>query len=135
MVALSNEDGIRFVSSVAREIAGTLLQTGPAPQPVASARETQQVRAILEGLQKGHVDRALFTANANSYFSDTALADFKSSLATAGKLRTISRTGEELRGGMTHLSYRAEFARKTLALNIYLMPDGKFEQFMVEDQI
>ena len=36
---------------------------------------------------------------------------------------------------MTHRSYRAEFEKKTLLLNIYLMPDGKFEQFLVEDQL
>jgi hypothetical protein len=35
---------------------------------------------------------------------------------------------------MTHRSYRAEFANKTLRLNIYLLPDGKYEQFLVEEQ-
>jgi len=34
---------------------------------------------------------------------------------------------------MTHRGYRAQFAKKTLSLNIYLLPDGKYEQFLVEE--
>ena len=47
----------------------------------------------------------------------------------------MTRTSEESRGGMTHRSYRAEFAKKPMTLNIYVTPDGKYEQFMVEEQI
>jgi len=35
---------------------------------------------------------------------------------------------------MTHRSYRAQFDKKTLRLNIYVLPDGKYEQFLVEEQ-
>jgi len=35
---------------------------------------------------------------------------------------------------MTHQSYRAQFEKKALILNIYIMPDGKYEQFLVMDQ-
>ena len=61
--------------------------------------------------------------------------DCKASLAPLGKLKTVAGTSENLRGGMTHRSYRAEFEKKTVILNIYITRDGKFEQFMVEDQI
>jgi hypothetical protein len=37
-----------------------------------------------------------------------------------------------LRGGMTFRLYRAEFAKRALTLSLYVMPDGKIEQFMVE---
>ena len=47
----------------------------------------------------------------------------------------MTSTGENLRGGMTHRVYRAEFEKKALVLNIYVMPDGKYEQFLVEDQL
>lgn len=36
---------------------------------------------------------------------------------------------------MIHRSYRAEFQKKTVPLNVYLMRDGKFEQFMVMDEL
>ena len=98
------------------------------------AKLDQQIRAILEGLQHGRIDRSLFTANANSYFSDIALRDYQSSLAPMGKLKLLGRSGLQGRGGMTHLSYRAHFERNTVLLNIYVLPDGKFEQFLVEEQ-
>jgi len=47
----------------------------------------------------------------------------------------VTKTNEQLRGGMTHRSYRAQFEKKTVLLNVYLMPDGKYEQFLVEETI
>jgi D-alanyl-D-alanine carboxypeptidase len=129
VVVLSNEDGIRLVGTLARQIASMALLP---EQPEPSEKDTAQVRAILEGLQKGRIDRTLFTGNANSYFSETALRDCKSSLGALGKLKSVTAAGENLRGGMTHRTYRAEFEKKAVTLNIYLLPDGKFEQFMVE---
>jgi hypothetical protein len=49
-------------------------------------------------------------------------------------LQAVTKTNEQLRGGMTHRSYRAQF-EKTVLLNIYLMPGGKYEQFLVEEAI
>jgi hypothetical protein len=51
-----------------------------------------------------------------------------------GKLKLLGRSGLQGRGGMTHLSYRVHFERNTVLLNIYVLPDGKFEQFLVEEQ-
>ena len=36
---------------------------------------------------------------------------------------------------MTYRSYRAEFARKTVRLSVYVTADGKFEQFMVVESL
>jgi hypothetical protein len=47
----------------------------------------------------------------------------------------LTRKNEQLRGGMTHLIYQAQFERKAVVLNIYRTPDGKFEQFLVEGQL
>jgi hypothetical protein len=47
----------------------------------------------------------------------------------------VTAAGENLRGGMTHRSYRAQFEKKTLSLNIYLTSGGKYEQFLVEEQM
>ena len=132
VVVLSNEDGISMVAPLARQIATLVFLP---EQPAPSDKDTKQVQSILEGLRNGRVDRALFTANANSYFTEIALKDCRNSLGALGKLKSVTATGENLRGGMTHRSYRAEFEKKTLLLNIYLMPDGKYEQFMVEDQL
>ena len=36
---------------------------------------------------------------------------------------------------MTHRSYRAQYEKKTVLLNIYVMPDGQYEQFLVEETL
>jgi hypothetical protein len=83
----------------------------------------------------GRIDRARFTANANSYFTEAALRDCKASLRRLGKLESVTAAGENLRGGMTHRTYRAQFERQTLTLNIYVTAAGKYEQFLVTEQL
>jgi D-alanyl-D-alanine carboxypeptidase len=128
VIVLSNEDGVDLIGPLSREIARLVLLPD---QPPASDEELRQVRSILEGLGEGKIDRTLFTANANSYFSGTALEDYKTSLAALGGLKSVTRVSESPRGGMTHRNYRAEYGKKTVRLNVYLMPDGKYEQFLV----
>jgi len=132
VVVLSNQDVVNMVGPLARQIATLLF---PAGRKQFSASDTAQVQAILAALQKGRIDRGLFTANANSYFGDTALRDCRASLASLGKLQLVTAVSEGLRGGMTHRRYRARFARKTVSLNVYALSDGKYEQFLVEDEL
>jgi CubicO group peptidase (beta-lactamase class C family) len=129
VVVLSNEDGVTMVSGLSRTIATTALLP---ERKEPSDKDTERVRTVLEGLQRGTIDRALFSDNANSYFSAQALEDYKKTLGALGKLKNVTASGENLRGGMTHRSYRAEFEKKTVTLNIYVLGDGRFEQFMAE---
>ena len=130
IVVLSNQDGIRMVSGLARELTTLVFLAEPTVPPESA---TAQVEQVLNGLQAGKLDRALFTPNANSYFSEQALQDAKDSLGPLGKLKTVTPVAENSRGGMTHRSYTAAFEKKTLHLNLYLLPDGRFEQFLVEE--
>src|ERR1700722_3834772 len=98
VVVCSNEDGISFVGPLARQIEELLLGS-------VSGQELAQVRGILEGLQQGRVDRALFTSDANAYFNDTVLPDFAASLQALGKLQAVIKTNQQLRGGITHRTY------------------------------
>ena len=129
IIVLSNQDGVNMVPTVMREVAATLFAPGNAETSAQDAR----VRHILEELTQGKITRANFTKNANEYFTEAALKDIQTSLAPLGPLKVLTRQSEQLRGGMTHLSYRARFEHDTVSLNIYLMPDGKFEQFMIEE--
>ncbi|HLX46544.1 MAG TPA: serine hydrolase domain-containing protein [Bryobacteraceae bacterium] len=132
VIVLSNQDVVSMVGPISNQV--TRLVFLPERHEPSGA-DTAQVEKILAGLQAGKIDRGLFTANANSYFSETALLDCKASLGPLGKLKSVVAVSENLRGGMTHRSYRAQFEKKTLLLNIYLLPDGKYEQFLVEDQV
>jgi CubicO group peptidase (beta-lactamase class C family) len=132
VIVLSNEDGINLVGPLARQVASLVLLP---EQPEADEKDTRQVETILGNLQKGRIERSLFTDNANSYFSTVNLEDSRASLTALGKLKKVTFQSENLRGGMTHRVYRAEFEKKTVQLNVYVMPGGKFEQFMVEDTL
>ena len=130
IIVLTNQDGNDINGPITSQIATLLFLP---EQPAAVEKDTQLVRTILAGLQKGTVNRSLFTDNANSYFGDLALKDLRKSLTACGKLQSVTRTSDTLRGGMTHRTYRAVFQKKTVTLNIYVMPDGKYEQFLVEE--
>lgn len=90
-----------------------------------------EVRSIYTSLQKGKIDRALFTSNANAYFSEQALHDFASSLGHLGKPADFSQTSQSLRGGMTARRYTLKYPKQTLRLTTFWMPDGKLEQYIV----
>lgn len=134
VIVLSNEDAINLIGPLSQRIA-TLVFLPEQPSPSAAEKDTSETRAILEGLQRGEINRAQFTDNANSYFTAAALEDYKSSLTALGLLKGLTLLGENLRGGMKHRNYRAQYEKKTVLLNIYVMPDGKYEQFLVEEQL
>src|SRR5262245_39563678 len=99
-------------------------------QPEDEAKMSR-ARAIFDGLQQGRLDRALFTENANFYFTQQALADFKTSLAPLGAPTSFTQARRWLRGGMTGRTYEAKFTNTTLEVWTYEMPDGLLEQFQV----
>ncbi len=129
VIVLSNEDGVNLIGARTQQLSSTLLN----PPNSETEKQEERVRSILLGWQRGQIDRSLFTDNANSYFSDLALIDYRNSLSKLGPLQVLIRQGEQLRGGMTHLTYRAHFENNSLVLNIYILPNGKFEQFMAEE--
>ena len=131
VIVLSNEDGVDLIGPLSRQVAELVFLPDRPPAP---DQEIRQVRSILEGLRQGKIARDLFTANARYYFGETALADYRASLTAQGELKSLSRVNESLRGGMIHRSYRAEYEKKTVSLNVYVMPDGKYEQLLVVAQ-
>lgn len=130
VVVLTNQDAAPASGTIGRQIAQMLFATEDAQTESRTAR----ARTIFEGLQKGTVDRSLFTEDANAYFSDQALKDFASSLGPLGAPQAFVQTGQQERGGMTLRVYRVAFAQKTLRVWTFEMPDGKIEQYQVAPQ-
>jgi D-alanyl-D-alanine carboxypeptidase len=135
VIICSNQDGTDLITPLEHEIARWILEpekrdtsgaAGSAPQA-----ELDQVQGIVAGLQVGKIDRAPFTANANFYFTDAALVDFKNSLAPLGKLKSVTRVFAGLRGGMKARAYKAEFETKSVTLSVYMTDGGLYEQFLV----
>jgi len=106
---------------------------GARPSEDDAASAEALARRVLGDLQRGAIDRSLFTANANFYFDRQAVADFASSLSPLGAIKSLRQTSTLLRGGMRYRGFAVEFAGGTrVNLSTYMMPDGKIEQFLVE---
>ena len=132
IVVLTNQEASSAAGAIARAITTLLLPPAPATSSDAAKAEAQ-ASAILAGLQKGTIDRTLFTANANFFFDKTALADFASSLGPLGAIKTLRQTGTSLRGGMTFRGFAVEFADGTkVTITTFTTSDGKLEQFLVD---
>jgi CubicO group peptidase (beta-lactamase class C family) len=102
--------------------------------PAATALDstiTAQARGIYEGLMKGTLDRSLFTANANDYFTAQVLADYASSLGPLGAPTEFAAQGSSIRGGMTIRSYRIRAGAVVMDLTTMTLPDGKIDQYIV----
>jgi CubicO group peptidase (beta-lactamase class C family) len=129
VVVLTNLDATGASSQLAGRIATLLFRATSSDSAAATA--LAQAKAIFEGLQRGRIDRAFFTANANAYFSDAALADFASGLGPLGPPQEFEQTSQSLRGGMVARSFRIKGGAKTLRLTTFTMPDGKLEQYQI----
>ncbi|HEY6108850.1 MAG TPA: serine hydrolase domain-containing protein [Gemmatimonadales bacterium] len=127
VIVLVNQDAVSASGAIAQRIGGLLFATGD----TLTTSRTARARGILEGLQHGTIDRSLFTADGNAYFSAQAVADFASGLGPLGALQGFFQTGQQLRGGMVLRSYRASFAQRTIRVWTFELPDGKLEQYQV----
>ena len=118
-------------TSASEQIAAGISKTIFASTDPATPKTTEQMRKIFDELQKGRIDRAQFTSNANAYFDDQAIKDFASSLNPLGTPQEFVQAAQSLRGGMTLRRYRIKFPNKTLRLTTFIMPDGKIEQYQI----
>jgi len=127
VVVLTNQDAADASSAIARGIAPLLF----ASDDPLTAEKLAQARKIFEGLQRGRIDRSLFTDNANFYFDQQALQDFASSLGPLGTPDEFVQAHQALRGGMKLRVYSIKFPKNKLQAWTYEMPDGKLEQYQV----
>ncbi len=127
VVVLTNQDATNAAGQIATRVGRLILEIPDA----GMAPSVELARGVFEGLQRGRIERSLFTANANAYFTDQALADFAASLAPLGAPKEFSQRGQSLRGGMTMRVYRVGVAKRTLYVTTLTTPDGTLEQFMV----
>ena len=132
VAVLTNQEASPAASAIGRAIMAAVL-----PAPASEASDDTAVvealaRRVLSGLQKGSIDRSLFTANANFYFDEQALHDYASSLGPLGEIKMLRQTSTSLRGGMRYRAFAAEFSDGTrVTLSTYWTPAGSIEQFLV----
>lgn len=127
IVVLTNQDNGDSADAIAGGIAPLLLNSDDPTGPEKLARS----KMIFEGLQRGTIDRTLFTDNANFYFNDQALKDFSNSLGLLGPPEEFVEMRQELRGGMKLRVYSVKCPKMSLQVWTYEMPDGKLEEYLV----
>lgn len=127
IVVFTNQDATHAASELAAEIKTLLFDQLDPVSTQAQARD----RNIFDSLQRGKLDKTLFTDNANSYFTAEAVKDFATSLAPLGTPQEWKQTSQKSRGGMLHRVYKVSFPKKTLRVWSREMPDGKLEEFLV----
>ena len=132
VVVLVNSDFSDAFSSIAAQIAETILP--PSQTQRAEVTNTAKARRVYAMLRSGTIDRALMTADSNYYFTATALADYKATLAPLGEPKSFELVrAPRLRGGFVNRNYRAVFADRVLNIVTYAEPGetGRYEQFLV----
>jgi D-alanyl-D-alanine carboxypeptidase len=127
VVVLTNQDATPAAAAIGQAV-GQLLFTS---EDAETAARTAQARQIFEGLQKGTLDRSLFTGDGNAYFSAQAIHDFASSLGPLGAPSRFTQISQSLRGGMLRRIFVAAFPGRALRVWTFQRPDGKLEQFQV----
>ena len=100
-------------------------------QDTERSQVLDRARGVFTSLQQGKIDRSLFTANANAYFTEQALRDHADSLGPLGAPEEFTSQSESLRGGMTFRSYRVRCGAKTLRVTTFTTPAQKLEQYIV----
>lgn len=91
-----------------------------------------RAKTIFSGLQRGKIDPTLFTENGRSYFSDTVLSDYQTSLAPLGAVKRVSQTSESLRGGFISRGLTIECEKGSVGVGELDEPDtDAIEQFYV----
>ena len=127
IVVLTNQDAAPASGAIAQQVSRVLFTT----EDTMTAERTARARSIFEGLQKGTVDRSVFTPDANAYFSAAALQDFATGLGPLGAPTGFVQIGQTNRGGMIERVYRVTVPGRVLRVWTYEMPNGQLEQYQV----
>jgi D-alanyl-D-alanine carboxypeptidase len=125
VVVLTNQDATNASGQIAESLEKLLLAQA-LPVDTAALAEAKRIFSELQG---GKIDAARLTANAKSYFTAQALADFHASLAPLGQPKSFEAAGYGLRGGLVTRTYKAKFTQKDLNIVVRSTPDGLIEQY------
>jgi CubicO group peptidase (beta-lactamase class C family) len=133
VVVFVNADFSNAFTNIAEQISALVLPA-KSVTPDAEAAQTAAARKLFDAIRAGTLDRTLMTDNWNYYFTPTAAADYKESLAPLGdpvSFRLIR--APRLRGGFVNRNYEVTFADRKLTIVTYAEPGehGRYEQFLV----
>ena len=127
VAVLVNEDATNAASLIGDDLI-RLMFVDDSPADAAAVAEA---RKIFADLQAGRIDRARLTANAASYFTKQALADFHAGLGPLGKPAAFELKHTGRRGGFVTRNFEVTFPGKKLRVVVRAQDDGIIEQYTV----
>jgi len=128
IVVLTNLDATVSAERIERKIRQVIFPD----QDKSLGERLALVRRILSDLQRGQIDRSLFTDNCNHYFDAQAINDFAASLSPLGTPEEFTQSSHGQRGGMGFRAYAVRFKNgKSVRIIMRDMPDGKIEQYQI----
>ena len=104
------------------------------PQAAADQTAVAFARRVYDQLRAGQLDRSLMTEDANYYFTDEVLRDYRDSLGPLGDPQSFTAAGPaRLRGGFVNRNYAVSLGGRRVFIVTYAEPgaNGRFEQFLV----
>ena len=104
VIVLTNQDASDAAPQLGDRIRD-LLFLADSPE---STRQLERARKVFTDLQRGAIDRSLFTANGNAYFTDQALLDAKASLGPLARRRVSSRRSSTTVAGCGYGASRSD---------------------------
>jgi CubicO group peptidase (beta-lactamase class C family) len=141
VVILTNAEYSDATREIAEKLQGMvgLKETAPvsetaAPGAAAENAIESRARRLVTDLAHGRVDHADFSPDALAVFTPEAVRDIQESLAPLGELRRVRLDSTQLRGGTSHHALTLLYAKRTLQIAEYDLPDGKIAQFFIDDK-
>ena len=128
-VLINSDTAVRRIVAALEDV---IFAPGTATKPTANATGEALVRAALEQLQRGTIDRASLAPNLAFYFTPEAIADYKTSLTGFGSVTSAQLLDTFERGGMQGMRYQVTGSSGTvLRAFIYVTKDGKLDQLLL----
>jgi D-alanyl-D-alanine carboxypeptidase len=127
IVVLTNQDAANAADGIGEELAKLML-VEDSPEDAAALVQAEQ---LFLALQHGHIDAALLTDNARSYFTAQALEDFQGSLGKLGQGAKFALLRSSRRGGLITRVYEISVSGTRLLAVVRAEPSGLIEQYTV----
>jgi hypothetical protein len=106
----------------------------PVAQEAAKGDATAEAltKTALEELEDGRMDKALLAENLQFFFTGQVIADYKSSLAGLGKVKSMETLRGFQRGGMDGWFYKVTGTTGgPIGVFVYVTKDGKLDQLLL----
>ncbi|MEO8426696.1 MAG: serine hydrolase domain-containing protein, partial [Verrucomicrobiota bacterium] len=132
VVLLSNKDGA--LGSLPEILTALVLKEESSIPKVAGLPAADAVKKVFFDLQAGTVNRTQFREEFNLYLSDEKIAGAAKRPQPFGSSKTSEVVRSHERGGMEVTTTRLSFETQNLQVLMYRTPEGKIEQFFIDEE-